>query len=289
MAIALQRFTGSAKSDSLRNPRKNRDIMKSTQETNEPVASVPHPPLTEYYNSEEERRNWVNTIFNNTAADYDRMETILGLGTGPRYRRQILQQAGLKPGMEMLDVGIGTGLVALQAVAILGDASKITGVDPSVGMMQSARLPPEVKLVEGRAEQIPLPDASYDFLSMGYALRHVSDLSLAFSEYFRVLKPGGRACILEITAPKGPVATVLLKSYFRYVVPNLAKLVAKQKDTPLLWQYYWDTIEACVPPESVLNTLKSVGFTNVRRTVDLGIFTTYLADKPYQAEDSRKT
>ncbi|MES1980941.1 MAG: class I SAM-dependent methyltransferase [Pseudomonadota bacterium] len=261
--------------------------MKPSQEPNEQIASVPHPPLTDYYNSEEERRNWVNNIFNTTASDYDRMETILGLGTGPRYRRQILQQAGLKPGMEMLDVGTGTGLVALQAVAIMGDGSRITGVDPSVGMMQSAKLPPEVRMVEGRAEQIPLPDAGYDFLSMGYALRHVSDLSLAFSEYFRVLKPGGRVCILEITAPKGPVATVLLKSYFRYIVPNLAKLVAKQKDTPLLWQYYWDTIEACVPPESVLNTLKSVGFSNVRRTVDLGIFTTYLADKPV-AEQQQK-
>ncbi len=254
--------------------------MTLAKESDKQIVSVPHPPLTEYYDREEDRRGWVNTIFNKTAPDYDRMEAILGLGTGSWYRRQVLKMAGLKPGMEMLDVGIGTGLVARQAASILGDARSITGLDPSVGMMQSAKLPAGVKLVEGRAEHIPLPDASYDFLSMGYALRHVSGISHAFSEYFRVLRPGGQVCILEITSPQGRVATALLKAYFRYIVPNLAKLVAKEKDTPLLWQYYWDTIEACVSPESVLNTLKSVGFTNVRRTVDLGIFTTYLAEKP---------
>lgn len=254
--------------------------MTPAKESDKRIASVPHPPLTEYYDREEDRRSWVNTIFNKTATDYDRMETVLGLGTGPWYRRQTLELAGLKHGMQMLDVGIGTGLVARQAALIMRDASTITGVDPSVGMMQSAKLPAGVKLVEGRAEQIPLPNDSYDFLSMGYALRHVSDISLAFSEYFRVLRPGGRVCILEITSPKGRIATALLKTYFRYIVPNLAKLLAKEKDTPLLWQYYWDTIEACASPESVLNTLRNAGFTNVRRNVDLGIFTTYLADKP---------
>jgi demethylmenaquinone methyltransferase/2-methoxy-6-polyprenyl-1,4-benzoquinol methylase len=254
--------------------------MTLANKSDKQIVSAPHPPLTEYYDSEADRRSWVNTIFNKTAPDYDRMETILGLGTGPSYRQRILKQAGLKPGMEMLDVGMGTGLVARQAVSILGDASKITGVDPSVGMMQSAKLLAGVKLVEGRAESIPLPDASYDFLSMGYALRHVSDISLAFSEYFRVLRTGGQVCIMEITMPKERIATALLKFYFRYVVPNLAKLVAKEKDTSLLWQYYWDTIEACASPEDVLNTLESIGFTNVRRTIDLGIFTTYLAEKP---------
>ncbi|MGB4811965.1 MAG: class I SAM-dependent methyltransferase [Methylophilaceae bacterium] len=253
--------------------------MKPKNELDNQIVSVPHLPLTEYYDSEGDRRGWVNTIFNKTASDYDRMESILGLGTGSSYRRRMLKQAGLKPGMDMLDVGMGTGLVARQAMSILGDASKITGVDPSVGMMQSAKLPVGIKLVEGRAEQLPLADANYDFLSMGYALRHVSDISLAFSEYFRVLRPSGRVCILEITMPKGRIATALLKTYLRDIVPNLAKLVAKEKETPLLWQYYWDTIEACASPEDVLNTLRSVGFTNVRRATDIGIFTTYLADK----------
>lgn len=244
------------------------------------IVHAPHAPLTEYYQREEDRREWVGEQFDKTAADYDRIEKILGLGTGPTYRRKILEFAGLKPGMRILDVGMGTGLVAKQAAHILGDASLVTGVDPSAGMIRNAKLPAGVKVVEGRAEQIPLPDGGYDFLSMGYALRHVSDMSVAFSEFHRVLKPGGQACILEITPPKGRIATALLKGYCKYIVPALAKLVAKDKDTAQLWRYYWDTIEACAEPEKVMATLKSAGFVNVRRTVDVGMFSTYLAEKP---------
>jgi len=95
-----------------------------------------------------------------------------------------------------------------------------------------------------------------------------------------MLNPGGKVCILEITPPKGKIATSLLKGYCKHIVPALAKFVAKDKDTAQLWRYYWDTIEACAAPEKVMNTLKSAGFINVRRTVDVGMFSTYLADKP---------
>lgn len=244
------------------------------------VVHAPHPPLTEYYGSEEDRRTWVGEQFDKTASDYDRIENILGLGTGSSYRRKILEFAGLKPGMRVLDVGMGTGLVAKQAALLVGDPGKVTGVDPSPGMIRSAKLPAGVTVIEGRAEQIPLSGGNYDFLSMGYALRHVSDMTVAFAEFHRMLKPGGKVCILEITPPKGRIATALLKGYCKYVVPALAKLVAKDKDTAQLWRYYWDTIEACAAPANVMSTLESAGFVNVRRTVDVGIFSTYLADKP---------
>lgn len=253
--------------------------MSSNNNAESNIVHAPHPPLTEYYGREEDRRDWVGEQFNKTAPDYDRVEAILGLGTGPSYRRRTLVMAGLKPGMRVLDVGMGTGLVARQAASITGDPSAITGVDPSPGMIQSAKLPKGVTVVEGRAEQIPLPDNSYDFLSMGYALRHVSDMSIAFAEFHRVLKPGGRVCILELTPPKGKIATAFVKWYFRHAVPVLAKLVAKDKNTSQLWRYYWDTIEACAAPEKVMSTLSAAGFVNVKRHVDIGICSVYLGDK----------
>ena len=76
----------------------------------EDIVHAPHPPLTEYYEREEDRRDWVGAHFDKTASDYDRMERILGLGTGSIYRRKTLERAGLRPGMQMLDVGMGTGL-----------------------------------------------------------------------------------------------------------------------------------------------------------------------------------
>lgn len=244
------------------------------------IVHAPHPPLTEYYGREEDRRDWVGEQFNKTAPDYDRVEAILGLGTGPSYRRRTLQLAGLKLGMRVVDVGMGTGLVARQAAGLVGDPSLVTGVDPSPGMIRNAKLPAGVTVVEGRAEQIPLPDGGFDFLSMGYALRHISDLSIAFTEFHRVLKPGGKVCILEITPPKGKIAGALIKWYFRNIVPGLAKLVSKDKDTAQLWRYYWDTIEACAAPENVMATLSAAGFVNVKRHVDIGICSVYLADKP---------
>ncbi len=251
--------------------------------SNEAISNIvraPHPPLTDYYEREEDRHAWVSEQFDKTASDYDRIEKILGLGTGSSYRHKILGFAGLKPGMRVLDVGMGTGLVAKQAALLVGDPSLITGVDPSPGMIRSAKLPDGVTVVEGRAERIPLPDGGYDFLSMGYALRHVSDMSVAFAEFRRMLNPGGKVCILEITQPKGKVTTAILKGYCKYAVPALARLVARDKNTAQLWRYYWDTIEACAAPEKVLSTLENAGFMNVRRTVDAGIFSTYLADKP---------
>lgn len=244
------------------------------------VVHAPHEPLKEYYQDEQGRRGWLNKMFNSTAADYNRIEHILGFGTGPAYRRQALVRAGLKPGMRVVDVGVGTGLVAQQAADILGDPTLVTGVDPSSGMLQNARVPAGVKLVEGSAERIPFPDNSFDFLSMGYALRHISDLTVAFAEFHRVLKPGGRLCILEISCPEKRLPKMLLKGYLRGVVPTLARLAVRNGDTSVLWRYYWDSIEACASPASVMSTLESTGFVAVKRDVSLGIFSEFVADKP---------
>lgn len=240
---------------------------------------APHAPLTEYYQSEENRKSWVSSMFNSTAADYDRIETLLGFGSGSWYRRQALLRAGLKPGMRAVDVGVGTGLVARQAAHILGDPAAVTGVDPSPGMLQNAQVPAGVKLVEGSAENIPFPDNSFDFLSMGYALRHISDLSIAFKEFHRVLKPGGKICILEITCPEKPLQKALLKGYLRNVVPTMARLATRNGDTSVLWRYYWDSIEACAPPQRVLGTLEDAGLFQTERHVELGIFSEYRARK----------
>jgi demethylmenaquinone methyltransferase/2-methoxy-6-polyprenyl-1,4-benzoquinol methylase len=250
--------------------------------------SAPHSPLPTYYGSERERAAWVRGIFDRTAADYDRLERILGLGSGSWYRRRALRGAGLAPGMRVVDVGTGTGLLARAAAEIVGDPSLVTGVDPSAGMIAHARVPAGVQLIAGSAEVIPLADGAADFLSMGYALRHISDLAVAFREFHRVVGPGARGglppaprvCLLEITLPPGAVARTLLRVWLNGVVPRIAALVARRVDAPLLMRYYWDTIAACVPPHEILGTLGAAGFVDVGRQVELGMFSAYCARRP---------
>ncbi len=246
-------------------------------------SKAPHLPLTDYYADEQARAGFVREMFDSTAEDYDRMEHILGFGSGKWYRGQALMRAGLQTGMRVADVGVGTGLVAQAAARIVGDPALVTGIDPSPGMMENAKVPDGVVLVEGKAEEIPFPDAQFDFLSMGYALRHIGDLPAAFQEFFRVVKPGGKLCLLEITLPESRWGRFLLKIYMKGFVPMLALVVGRKKNTRKLWRYYWDTIEACVPPEQVLATLRAAGFTDVRRHIEvkgMSILAEYQATRP---------
>ncbi|MDL9999740.1 class I SAM-dependent methyltransferase [Variovorax sp. J22P240] len=253
--------------------------MQDTRSPITPEVLAPHTPLSDYYGNEAEHESFLRRIFDETAPDYNRIERVLALGSGPWYRRSALQRAGLTAGAQVLDVGIGTGLVAREALTLIGPGGHLVGVDPSPGMMGEVALP-DVELVRGRAEALPRPDASSDFVSMGYALRHIADVHAAFAEFHRVLRPGGRLVVLEITKPAGRVGTVVLKAYMRSVVPLIAKAVARRHDTSELWRYYWDTIEACIPPESVMSALRAAGFEDVKRHVELGIFSEYTAVKP---------
>jgi demethylmenaquinone methyltransferase/2-methoxy-6-polyprenyl-1,4-benzoquinol methylase len=173
--------------------------------------------------------------------------------------------------------------VAREAARLVGDATHVTGVDPSSGMVEQAKVPVGVRLISGSAESIPLPDACADFISMGYVLRHISDLALAFREFWRVLRPGGIVCVLEITRPEGAVSRALLKAYMRGVIPAFARLIARHPETPKLMRFFWDTIEACAPPVDIMTAIRDARFEAVTRHVELGIFSEYCARKPLSA------
>jgi demethylmenaquinone methyltransferase/2-methoxy-6-polyprenyl-1,4-benzoquinol methylase len=242
---------------------------------------APHPPIRGYYDAPDGKRPFVRQIFDHAAGDYDRVERLMALGSGPWYRRRALGRAGLRAGMRVLDVAAGTGLVAREAAALAGDPRLVLGVDPSPGMLAvAARAVPDVRLTLGTAEALPVAGASADFLSMGYALRHVSDLSATFREFLRVLRPGATVCVLEITRPHGRLRMAALRLYMRWLVPGLTRLVARRGGSQRLWTYYWDTIEHCLPPDEILGAMRAAGFADVRRHVELGIFSEYVGRKP---------
>lgn len=246
-----------------------------------PGLLAPHPALSAYYRGS--KRPFVRQIFDKGAADYDRVERMMALGSGSWYRRQALLRAGLLTGMRVLDVAVGTGLVAREEVGIVGSPRLVIGLDPSSGMLAQVIRSLDIRVVMGIGEQLPVRDSLFDFVSMGYALRHVSDLNAAFCEFFRVLKPGGKICVLELIRPTGKIRAALLRWYMRRLVPGLTRLVTGHGNSRLLWEYYWETIESCIPAQRVLEALRNTGFTDVRQHTELGIFAEYTANKPSEA------
>jgi demethylmenaquinone methyltransferase/2-methoxy-6-polyprenyl-1,4-benzoquinol methylase len=246
----------------------------------EPLA--PHPVIPGYFESETERRDLVDKLFNESAPHYDHINRGMSLGTGHRYRRMALRRARLRRGMSLLDVGCGTGVIAGHARKIVGETGKVVGVDPSEGMLAVAR-------AEGRidsshvamAEALPIEDGTFDMVTMGYALRHVDNLHTAFNEYYRVLRPGGTVLILEITPPRSKLAFHFLKAYLRIVVPTLTRVTTRSQSAQELMSYYWETIEHCVPPTSIMEAMEETGFEQVHRHTELGVFSEYTGRKPF--------
>jgi len=220
----------------------------------------PHPPLSNYYDAMEDRQRFVTQLFNSTARHYRSIEMAAGFGSGLWYRRKALQEAGLTPGMKVLDVACGPGLVTEGALTLVGPAGSVVGLDPSIGMLREAQKGACGNLVRAVGERLPFPDHCFDFLSMGYALRHVPDLQGAFMEYRRVLKPGGIVLLMEISRPCSAPLTVLSRFYIKTVLGRVFSVMTGNRNMHTLMTYWWDTIEHCVPPENVLGALRHAGF-----------------------------
>jgi demethylmenaquinone methyltransferase / 2-methoxy-6-polyprenyl-1,4-benzoquinol methylase len=243
----------------------------------------PHPVLHDYYASAETRPRFVRRLFDTTAPDYDGINALFSLGTGARYRAQVMRRSGIGAGARVIDVATGTGLLAAAALALVGPEGRVLGVDVSAGMLRVAQRRPGLLLAQGRAEALPVADRGFEFLTMGYALRHVAGLEGAFREFGRVLAPGGRLVLLEIGRPETTLGMTLARLYLGRLIPALARLGGSGGQARMLMRYYWDTIEACVPPATILRALEAAGFAEAACRTEFGMFKTYTAMRPRAA------
>jgi demethylmenaquinone methyltransferase/2-methoxy-6-polyprenyl-1,4-benzoquinol methylase len=227
----------------------------------------------------QDKQNFLRKVFDDSARFYEGIAKWGWFNSGDRYRKDAFRRAGLRPGMRIVDVAAGTGITARAALSIVGSTDLVTCVEPSAGMIAESRKLLNCEHIQAEAENIPLPDATRDFLSMGFALRHVNDLERAFREYCRVLKPGGTALIMDVTAPKGRLAFWAFKFYFKTLLPFLTRVFTGSKSAEYLMAYYWDTMENMVPNDTVVAQLRAAGFADVKAIVHLGIFTEYVATK----------
>jgi demethylmenaquinone methyltransferase / 2-methoxy-6-polyprenyl-1,4-benzoquinol methylase len=237
-------------------------ILRAQQRSDDAARAVevpPHPALREYYDATASRQGFLNELFDRTAYRYRTVDKVVAFGSGLWHRRRALRKAGLRPGMRVLDVACGPGLTTQCALDVIGPTGHVIGLDPSSGMLREARKGPCRSLIQGIGEELPFPDGTFDFLSMGYALRHVSDLHVAFREYRRVLKPGGIILLLEISRPRSPALLSVTRFYIRTVMGAAFARATGNPDMRTLMQYWWDTTEQCVAPEAILAALCDVG------------------------------
>jgi demethylmenaquinone methyltransferase / 2-methoxy-6-polyprenyl-1,4-benzoquinol methylase len=243
----------------------------------EPVA--PHPLLPEFYGARDDRTAFIRRLFNDTASSYDGINKLYSLGSGAWYRRRCLMHAGLRPGLRLIDVATGTGMVAKEALAITGRREDVIGIDLSEAMLAIARGKLDIPVVQGVAEQLPIADASADFVTMGYALRHVADLVVAFREYHRVLRTDGTVMLLEIGKPTTTLGRVVAEAYLGRMVPLLSRWFSGGERAQALTAYYWATIDQCVAPEIILKALGDSGFVELRCHVELDMMRSYIGRK----------
>jgi demethylmenaquinone methyltransferase/2-methoxy-6-polyprenyl-1,4-benzoquinol methylase len=164
-------------------------------------------------------------IFTGIAASYDRVATILSLGQDPRWRCALVDAIDARPTDRVLDVATGTGMVAQALHDRYG--CTVVGLDQSVDMLRVARTRDGVfeELVEGRAERLPFPDATFDHLTFTYLLRYVDDPAATMRELARVVKPGGRVAMVEFGVPRG-IWRPLWWLYTRVGLPLAGRVVS---------------------------------------------------------------
>lgn len=237
----------------------------------------PHPVLSGHYATGDERVGYIRHLFDVTAPSYDRINRWMSLRTGERYRLDALARAGVETGQKALDVACGTGVMARHLQDLVGARGSVLALDPSLPMLREAATRGVGQRIVGIAERLPLPDDTVDFISMGYALRHVADLRAAFDEFHRVLRPRGRLLILEMVPPPSRLGYQLTKLYLKYLVPGITSLVTRSADARRLMRYYWETVDRCVAPEVVMSTLEESGFKGVERSIQMGIMSEYRA------------
>jgi demethylmenaquinone methyltransferase/2-methoxy-6-polyprenyl-1,4-benzoquinol methylase len=251
-----------------------------SQPGNEDAPLPPHSPLTQYYGEEKQRDHYVVDLFDRTARHYNTVEKLFGNG-GLLYRRLSLRRAGLRRGMKVLDVAMGTAAVGRGAARIVGPEGLVVGVDPSSGMLAEAGKVFRGPRVRGVGQALPIKSDHFDFVTMGIALRHVSDLRAAFREYLRVLKPGGRVWILEGHVPRSAFGQRLTRFVWARLIPGMTLAATRSREAKLLMDYYWDTVEKALPPETIVKVIGEVGFENARAQVIVpGAFIEYSGRKP---------
>jgi demethylmenaquinone methyltransferase / 2-methoxy-6-polyprenyl-1,4-benzoquinol methylase len=221
----------------------------------------------------------VRAMFDRIAGVYDRMNSVMTAGLHHHWRRRAADLAGLQPGGRALDVATGTGDLALELARRVAPGGTVVGADFSERMLELARdkavseratgqVPAEasVRFETANALELPYRDGEFDAATVGFGARNFSDLPRGLSEMARVVRPGGRVVVLEITTPTGPPVSTFLDLWFDRIVPVLGR-VAGDADA---YSYLPSSVRRFPAPAVLAATMWECGLRSVRYVITAG-------------------
>ena len=173
----------------------------------------------------------VRAMFDRIAGLYDRMNSVMTAGLHHEWRRRAADLAELSPGDRALDVATGTGDLALELAARVAPAGEVVGIDFAERMLELARakaVEANVRFETGNALALAFPDDAFDAATVGFGARNFSDLDRGLAEMARVVRPGGRVVVLEITTPRRPPLSTFFELWFDHAIPALGRVIDSQ-------------------------------------------------------------
>lgn len=198
----------------------------------------------------------MQSMFDRIAPRYDLINRILTGGLDTGWRRRTVAALDLPPGSRVADLACGTGMLCEE---LLRAGHRPTGFDSSQGMLDRART--RAPLVRADILELPLADGEMDGVTCGFALRNVTDLRTCFAEMVRVLRPGGRAALLEVAEPEQALLRRLHRVYFWRVAPAVGGLLSDRS----AYRYLPRSTAYLPPPHALLDLLSEAGFVSPRR------------------------
>ncbi len=204
----------------------------------------------------------IRAMFNNIAGKYDFLNHFLSLGIDLYWRRRVIKVLKEFQPKEIIDVATGTGDLAIQISKIHPD--KIVGIDIAEEMLAIAKakiskkkLDNIIELLQADSENLPFGDNAFDAVTVAFGVRNFEDLEKGIKEIYRVIRPGGKAVILEFSMPTKFPVKQLYKFYFKFILPLFGRLVSKNK-----FAYTYLPASVSTFPQGVefVNILKKTGF-----------------------------
>jgi len=209
----------------------------------------------------EAARGGSGQMFDAIAERYDLLNRIISLGVDQGWRRKTVDALELQPGHRVLDIATGTGDLALAVLGRTPDV-RVVGLDPSPKMLEVAErklaargVGERAELVLGEAESLPFPDGHFDGVTVAFGIRNVPDRPRALAEMARVVRPGGRVAILELSEPRRGAMGALARFHIHTVVPRIGALLSGSRE----YRYLEQSIARFPPPEEFVDMMKAAG------------------------------